>query len=114
MSITRLFTVIGDANFRRNMTGLNTASRESMKMAQIIDCNHLNTLDNALNEVRAESSVLVIASMTEFIVSSGDCGTIFSSIDPVLTSVATKIGGFCAFRPSLQVREDWTRNLSHR
>ena len=104
MSISRLFSVIGDANFRRNWTALNIASRESMKSAQIIDCVHLSTLDNALNEVRADSSVLVLASMTEFIVSSGDCGTIFSSVDPVLADVATKISGFCAFRPTLQVR----------
>ena len=103
MSISRLFTVIGDANFRRNMTGLNIASRESMKTAQLIDCVHLANLDKALQEVRAESSVLIIASMTEFIVSSGDCGTIFSSVDPVLADVATKLSGFCAFRPTLQV-----------
>ena len=106
MSISRLFTVIGDANFRRNMTGLNIASRESMKSAQLIDCVHLSTLDNALHQVRADSTVLVLASMTEFIVSSGDCGTIFSSVDPVLADVATKLSGFCAFRPTLQVSFD--------
>ena len=37
------------------------------------------------------------------IIGGGDCGTIFSSIDPVLSAVATKMSGFCAFRPTLQV-----------
>ena len=103
MSISRLFTVIGDANFRRNMTGLNIASRDSMKTAQLIDCTHLSALDNALREVRPDSSVLILASMTEFLIGGGDCGTIFSSIDPVLSAVATQMSGFCAFRPTLQV-----------
>ena len=102
--VSKLYTIIGDANVRRNMIGMTIASRESMKAAQIIDCVHLSTLDNALNEVCADSSMLVLASMTEFIVSSGDCGTIFSSIDPVLADVATKICGFCSHRPTLKVR----------
>ena len=33
MSVSRLFTIIGDSNVRRNMTGLNVASREAMKKA---------------------------------------------------------------------------------
>ena len=103
MSLSRLFTIIGDQNVRRNMTGLNIASREAMKSAQIIDCVSLSTLDKALHEVRAESTVLILASITEFIIAGGDCGTIHSSLDPVLSSFATTLIGFCAFRPNLHV-----------
>ena len=103
MSVSRLFTVIGDLNVRRNMTGLNIASRETMKSAQVIDCVSMSTLDDALNGVRPESTVLVIAAITEFLLSGGDCGTIASSIDPILAELSTKINGFCAFKPTLQV-----------
>ena len=98
-----LFTIIGDSNVRRNMTGLNVASREAMKSAQIIDCDKIASLESALRDVRAESNVLIIASITEFLMEPGDCGTIFSSIDPVLAALTTKLSGFCAYRPSLQV-----------
>ena len=104
MSVSRLFSIIGDANVRRNMTGLNIASRESMKSAQILDCSSMSELDTALQDVRPESTVLILASLTEFILASGDCGTIFSSVDPVLASLVTKLVGFCAFKPFLQVR----------
>ena len=104
MSVSRLFTVIGDLNIKRNMTGLNVASREAMKSAQVIDCVSMATLDDALNNVRKESTVLVIAAFTEFILSGGDCGTIASSIDPILAELSTKIKGFCSFRPDLKVR----------
>ena len=102
---SRLFTIIGDANIRRNMTGLNVASREAMKSAQVIDCLSFNELDTALNSVRAESNVLILAAVTEFLIASGDCGTILSSVDPVLSALATKMISFSTFRSGLQVRD---------
>ena len=103
MSSARLISIIGDANVRRNMTGLNIASREAMKTAQVIDCVSMSTLDAALTDVRNESSVLILASLTEFILANGFCGTIQSTVDPVLSSFVTTICGFCAFKPHLQV-----------
>ena len=76
------------------MTGLNIASRESMKSAQALECSRMSSLDKALQEVHAESSILILASMTEFIISHGDCGTVTSTINPVFVSFATEIGGF--------------------
>ena len=102
MSVSRLFSFIGDANVKRKMTGLNIASREAIKSAQVLDCSLMSELDTALQAVRPESDVL-IASMTEFLLAAGDCGTIFSSIDPILASLVTKIVGFCAFKSTLQV-----------
>lgn len=103
MSAYRMFSVIGDANITRNMTGLNVASREVMGNAQVLECLSMATIDQALNDVRPESEALIIACITEFLLCGGDCGTIYSSIDPVLAAFSTKIKGFCAFRPQLQV-----------
>ena len=104
MSTDRIFSIIGDANIRRNMTQLNISSRDSMKTAQVIDCASLSTLDAALNDVRGEAVVLIVASVTEFIISNGFCGTVQSSIDPVFAAYVTKMCTFCAYRPQLQVR----------
>ena len=45
IKMSPLFSIIGDSNIRRNMTGLNIASRSSMKSAQIIDCVSLATIE---------------------------------------------------------------------
>ena len=103
MSGHRFFSIIGDANVRRNMTGLNIASREVMKGSQVIDCDTMASLDAALGEVRSESTVLILASITEFLITGGFCGTIYSSIDPTLQSFSTKINSFCDHHPALQV-----------
>ena len=100
----RLFSIVGDANVRRNMTGLNIASRETMKTAQVIDYLGVVPIEQALAEVRAESSVCIVAAVTELLLSSGDCGTIFASIDPMLTSFFTSMTIFCRARPNVQVR----------
>lgn len=103
MSISRVYTIIGDANIRRNMTSLNIASRDIMKKAEVIDCLQLSNLDTALSQVRVESSILIVAAITEFLLSGGDCGSIASSIDHILTSFFAKVTGFCATRPAVQV-----------
>ena len=79
MSVSRLFTIIGDANVRRNMTALNIASREAMKSAQIVDFNGEGSFDSALASVRSESSVCIVAAITDLLLSNGDCGTISRS-----------------------------------
>ena len=100
----RLFSIIGDANIRRNMTGLNVASREVMKTAQIIDYLGVTPIEQALGEVRAESSVCIVAAITDLLLSGGDCGTIFASIDPPLTTFFSALSVFSQAHPTVQVR----------
>ena len=101
---TRRFSIIGDANVRRNMTGFNVASREAMQSAQVIDFLGVTPIEQALNEVRPESTVCIVAAVTDLILSSGDCGTIYALIDSVLDSFFTSLSRFCVSRPDLQVR----------
>ena len=75
-----------------------------MKSAQVIDCVKLCDLESALKEVRAESEVLIVACITEFLISGGFSGTISSSIDQPLSSFATLIHSYCAAKPNVQVR----------
>ena len=99
-----LITIVGDENVTRNMTGLNMASRESMKSAQVISYLNTTPLSQPLLEVRSESSICIFAAMTDALLSNGDCGTIYASVDPVLTSIFTSLSGFCTAHPGLQVR----------
>ena len=104
MSVSRLFTIIGDSNVRRNMTGLNIASREAMKKAQIIDYNGVTPFASALNDVKKDTNVCIIAAVTDLLVANGDCGTIAASIDPVLTDICAQLSSFCVAHPTIQVR----------
>ena len=101
-TMARLISIIGDANVRRNMTGLNVASREVMKSAQIIDFAGTSPFDQALQEVKPEATICIIAAFTDSLVANGFSGTIFASVDPILTSFYTSVSGLCNARPTLQ------------
>ena len=104
-----MISVVGDDNIRRNMTGLNLASREAMKNSQVIDCAALASLDAALESVRPESTVCIVATISEFLVAAGDCGTIFSTIDPILATFAQKLHDFCGRRQTLKVKKSLSK-----
>ena len=83
------------------MTGLNVASREVLKTAQVI--NFSNTIEHSLQQVRAESTVCILAFLTDQILAVGFCGTLYASVDPVLDSIKTSVSGYCVSHPGLQV-----------
>lgn len=97
-----LFSIIGDGNVLRNMTGLNMASREVMKSAQVIDCTKI-TVEEAFQQVRVESAVCIFGAITEPLLANGFCGTIFATVDSVLTSIYTSISTYCMSHPAVQV-----------
>ena len=100
--MSRLVSIIGDANVRRNMTGLNLGSREVMKNAQVIDYTAPASFDSVFKEIRADAEVCIIAALIDLILAGGDSGTIFASVDPILISFRTKVFTFCDTRPNLQ------------
>ena len=101
--MSRLISVVGDSNVRRNMTSLSMASRESMKSAEVIDCSLISSFTSALNSVRPESNLCIVACITEFLLLAGEHGTILATIDPVLADFSQKLSAFCSARQTLQV-----------
>ena len=91
MAQSRLYTIIGDGNVRRNMTSLNMGSRESMKSAQIISCPALPGLSSAFSEIRKESTVFIFAGVTQLLLSTPECSTVYATIDPVLSALKESI-----------------------
>ena len=103
MSVTNIYTIIGDSNIRRNMTAMNIASRQVMADCQMIDCPVLNSLEGAFASVRDTSNVCVISAVSELLVHCEDRGTVQSSVEHVMTSLAGKLGIFCRARSGLNV-----------
>ena len=103
MPVAQLYAVVGDGNVRRNMTQMNNASRPSMVTAKVIDCQSAALFTSALQQVPLDTTVCIVESVTSFLVAAQDSGSIFGTIDPVLTDFANTLGEFCAARNTLQV-----------
>ena len=103
MPVGQVYTVIGDANIRRNATAMNLASREAMANAKFIDCKEFSKFAQSLRDVSSDTTVCLIQSVTSFLVATANVGTVFGTIDPVLTEFALQVRDFCSARPSIQV-----------
>ena len=103
MPVPQLYTVIGDANVRRNMTAMNVASREAMTTARVIDCSDLASFAQALQQVSQDTTVCLVQCLTSFLVAANDAGTIFGTVDPVIGEFSNQLRGFSASRGNLQV-----------
>ena len=74
-----------------------------MKTAQVVACDSLAALDGALLAVRSESTVCIVAAVTEPLVTAQKSGTLFATVDHILSEIVTKISSFCLSRPALQL-----------
>ena len=103
MSVTNLYSIVGDSNIRRNMTAMNIASRQTMATCQVLDCPSLNNLEGVLASIRDTSSVCIVSAISELLVDCEDRGTVQASVENVMSSLAGKLGIVCKARPGLSV-----------
>ena len=103
MTITSVYSVIGDSNIRRNMTSMNVASRQVMAECEVIDCPPLSNLEDAFASVRKESTVCIFQASTQLLVAAADVGTFLSTIETLLHELAAKVTVFCRARSSMMI-----------
>ena len=95
-----VFTIIGDSNVRRHMTALNCRTSPSMSGAQIKTCGRVESLAETLRSIRSETTVILLACLTNFITSTaGDTPTISLRVDPVLQEFREILLDFCQEQP---------------
>ena len=103
MSISRLFSIIGDSNVRQNMTPFNVRDRPGLSDAQVLSAARLEVLPDALRSVRSSSTIVILSCITNYLTSSEEAPSVSSRISPILADFRQHIDGFCAARPSTLV-----------
>jgi hypothetical protein len=101
MTITMVFTILGDTNIRRNVTSLNMESRELLKGSQVVDFKKFSEFESSVASIRAESTVCLIAGLTEALSSLSDAGSVLSTIDTPLSDFRDQLRGFASSRTGL-------------
>ena len=67
MAMSRSYSLIRDSNVQRNVSKTTCRNNPLLKSAQIIPCGHSGIFVEALNSVRAESDVCIVACLTNLI-----------------------------------------------
>ena len=101
MSGQLIFSLIGDSNVKRHMNPMNCRDRPPMQEAQLLVCTRREVFQQSLRSIRAETNVVVLSCITNFLTSSEDTSsTLAFRIDPVLTDFFSTIESCCQLHPS--------------
>ena len=97
-----VFSVLGDSNVQRHMNPMNCRDRPMMSSCQVLPCGKVALLAEALRAVKAESTVVLVACLTNFLTSSADAGSsIIFRIEPVLRESLATLNEAALVRPDL-------------
>ena len=100
MSVSRFFSIVGDSNVQRHMNPTNCRDRPLMSSCQVVPCGKLALLAESLCSVRQETSVCIVACVTNFLTSSEDTGgSVGFRVEPVLLELLTILSKAAAEGP---------------
>ena len=102
MSQARVFSLLGDSNVVRNLTPFNCRDRPLMTGAQLIPCGRMDVLAESLRQVRAESNVILMVCVTNFLTRSDSAqGTISQRIESILLEFLRLTNEFALATPEV-------------
>ena len=93
MSVARCFSILGDSNVQRHMNPTNCRDRPLMSSCQVVPCGRLSLLAESLRSVKAETTVCILACVTNFLTASEDAGgSVGFRVEPVLLEMLAVLG----------------------
>ena len=93
------FSIVGDSNVVRHMNQANCRSPE-LSEAEVKSCGKLVVLEETLRSIRAETTVILLSCLTNFITDcTGSTESISLRIEPVLVQVRDILFSFCQEQP---------------
>ena len=104
MSISRLFSIIGDSNVRNNMTPFNIRDRPGISDAQILSAHRLDVLPDALRSVRTSSDIVILSCITNYLTSSTEeSSSVSGRVYPIMAEFRQHVESFCSSRATTMV-----------
>ena len=103
MSQVRVFSLLGDSNIRRHITKTTCRASGAVKGAQVIPCGALEIFSESLKSIRAESNMVILSCVTNFITSAADGPLAVSErVEPILQDVHDELVAACEENPDRQ------------
>ena len=103
MSQVRVFSLLGDSNIRRHITKTTCRASGAVKGAQVIPCGALEIFSESLKSIRAESNMVILSCVTNFITSAADGPSAVSQrVEPILQDVHFELVAACEENPDRQ------------
>ena len=98
--LVRVYSLIGDSNIKNNVNKTSCSARPAIKAAQILSCGHLEIFSDALAKIRKESTVCIVACITNFLTSVDGPSSVSQRVQPVLQDVRDLLHEVCSSNPA--------------
>ena len=99
-SQVRVFSLLGDSNVRPHITKTSCRANPQLKKAQVLSCGHIGIFKETLAQIRAESTVVIISCLTNFISSADGPAAVSHRVEPVLQEVRDALFTECEAAPN--------------
>ena len=100
MSQARVYSLIGDSNIRRHITKTTCRASPAVKAAQIIPCGALGIFAESVKSVRADSNVVIVSCLTNFLTSAEGTSAVSQRVEPVLQDIRDVLFQVCGSDPA--------------
>ena len=101
--MSRIFTILGDSNVKRNISKTNARACPQMSGSQFLACPRLQLLEDVLGTVRKESDICIISCVTNFLTSSEEDSMVSKRVEPVVEEFAGTLANFASKFPAISI-----------
>ena len=101
--MSRIFTILGDSNVKRNISKTNARACPQMSGSQFLACPRLQLLEDVLGKVRKESDICIISCVTNFLTSSEEDSMVSKRVEPVVEEFAGTLANFASKFPAVSI-----------
>ena len=103
MAQSRVFSIIGDSNVKKNISKTNARACPQMSGCQVLSCGKLQLFAESLTQIRKESDVCIVSCLTNFLAEADEDTMVSRRIEPVLDQFYQSLTSVCASMPSISL-----------
>ena len=102
ITMSPIFSIIGDSNVKRHLNPMNCRDRPLMSGCQLLQCGRFALLSETIRNIREETTVILVSCLTNFLTGSEEAGSsVPFRIEPILREAHQIITKFALEKPEV-------------
>ena len=93
--MSAVYSLLGDSNISGHVNKTSVRANPQLKATQVLQCGHIGIRGETLAKVRKETTVVILACLTNFVSSADGPPTVSHRVEPVLQSIRSVLLEFC-------------------
>jgi len=87
------YVLLGDSNVRRNVNKTNKRSCPQLSSSTVLTCTDGSVFDEVLSDVKDDTTILLVACLTNFITAAPEDSSVAKRVEPILDGFVESLSG---------------------